>query len=141
MKLSFGEKILEKISPCFGYKSSFFKFFVSFQKAKNSVRFFFGILICCVFWTLRGDASKLDFHHCCRLLKRISSQSHHCRKRQMQKAQTEFNVFFNTPQSNTGPDNANANWVNAKVFLSFKKQQAFRPLIAYQKSRNDKKIR
>ena len=66
----------------------------------------------------------------------IAAESAKCRK-----AQTEFNVFFNTPQSNTGQNYANAIGVNARLFLSVKKQQAFRPLIAYQKSRNGKKLR
>ena len=54
----------------------------------------------------------------------------------MQKVQTEFNVFFNTPQSNTRQDYANANGVNAWVFLSVKKQTAFRSLIAQESMKN-----
>ena len=50
--------------------------------------------------------------------------------------QTEFNVFFNTPQSNTRQDYANANKVNDWIFLSVKKQTAFRSLIAQESMKN-----
>ena len=55
--------------------------------------------------------------------------------------QTELNLFFITPQSNTRQDYANANGANAQVFLSAKMQPAFRPLIAHQKLRINKKFR
>ena len=105
----------------------------------NILVILFGILFWSVFTSLKYS-SNLDFHHCCRLLGSISSQSHRCRKRKSQKAQTEINVFFNTPRSNTGQDYAKANGVNALVFLSAKMQTAFRPLIAHQEMRIDNKI-
>ena len=54
----------------------------------------------------------------------------------MQKVQTELNVFLNTPQSNTRQDYANANEVNAWIFLSVKKQTAFRSLVAQESMKN-----
>ena len=105
----------------------------------NILEVLFRILFCSVL-TSRRDSSNLDFYHCCRLLIIISSQSHRRRKHKLQKVQTEFNVFFNTSQSNTRQDYAKANVVNALVFLSIEMQPAFRPLSAHQESRIDKKI-
>ena len=96
-------------------------------------------MICTVGFTKRFVNCK--FSQLLQASRRISSQSHRCIKRKLQKAQSEINVFFKTPQSKTGQDYANANGVNARVFLSAKMQPAFRPLIAHQESRIDKKFR